>query len=167
MTNPARSSAAEIIRRETISNVIASAVIGGLIAWLLFRGATAIEPFAKPPGGVFGIIPGTFNFSLLVTVVLTLILRRRFRGGPAFETGSGSKRQLPANVAVRGLVLAAGATLLLVPATMLLIWLGTRAGLLPATWSASGMIAFFVVYFVLLTWVLTPVIVKGALNDIK
>lgn len=169
VTNPARASVAAITRRETISNVIASAVIAGLIAWLAFRRATGIEPFAAPPGGVFGIIPGTFNFSLLVTVVLTLILRRRFRGGPAFVTGSGegSRRQLPANVVVRALVLAAGATLLFVPATMLLIWLGTRAGLLPVTWSVSGMITFFVVYFVLLTWALTPVIVKGALNDIK
>lgn len=160
---------AAMVRKETIGNTIATAVIAAILTWAIFRGQSAIPVWVKAPGGIFGILPGTFNFTLLVTIALTLITRRRVTKGlygrVAPQDGNQRGRSLPSNVLLRGVVLGFVATLIFVPIAAGAVWLATRAGLLPAVWSFEGMLAFFVMYFVALSWIVTPVVIWSALRD--
>ena len=134
-----------------------------------FRGESEIPPFTTPPSGIFGILPGTFNFTCLVTLVLTLVVRRRVKTGVVGRSADGEGLRvgsaLPANVALRALVLALAATLSAVPLTAGALWCGVQAGLIPPVWSKLGMLVFFVVYFVVLALAITPIVVRRALRD--
>lgn len=160
---------AALVRRETINNTVATAVIAALITWLLFRGQKAIDPLSSPPGGIFGILPGTFNFSLLVTIALTLITRGRVSRQAlrplAAHEGVGLGSWLPHNALARGVLVAACLTALLVPTTYIAVRLVTNLEWLPQTWSLTGMAVFFVCYFVLLSLLVTPLVVWRALHD--
>lgn len=168
-SSPGSGSHAVVVRRETVANTVATAVIAALLSLVIFRGRDSIPPLEAPPGGIFGILPGTFNFTLLVTIVLTLIVRARVRRGQLARPGSGegSMRgaRLPANVVARGLVMALLATLVLVPLSGGLVYGLVGAGLLPARWSLAGMGGYFVAHFVVLSLVVTPVVVWRALRD--
>ncbi len=157
------------VRRETIANTIATAVIAVLLSWLIFRGRDAIGAFEAPPGGIFGILPGTFNFTLLVTVVLTLVVRGRVRRGDiarlAANEGSMRGASLPANLLLRAVALALVATLLLVPLSAGAVYALIVGGLLPERWSLVGMSGFFALHFVVLSLLVTPVVVWRALRD--
>lgn len=154
---------AAMVRKETIANTIASVVIAAMLTWLIFHGRPAIPALDSPPGGIFGIFPGTFNFTLLVTIALTLIVRKRVN--TALVARRVAVTQLPTNVLLRGLVLALAATTLMAPTGLALVYMGIHAGLLPALWSLYGMMGFFVSYFALLSVLITPVIVRRALSD--
>jgi hypothetical protein len=158
-----------MVRRETLANVLATVSIAAAIAWLAFRGAGPYPSLAPPPGGIFGILPGTFNFVLLVTLALTLVVRGRVARGAvrraAPDEGVRRGARLPRNALLRALALAAATTLLFVPATYALVWLATSAGLLPPAWSFAGMLAFFEAYFVAVALFVTPAIVWQALRD--
>jgi hypothetical protein len=157
-----------MVRDETVANAVITVVLAAAIVWALFHGQSAIRALAPPPGGIFGLLPGTFNFTLLVTVVLTLVIRARVRSGRVGRWPTARAvplRWLPANVVLRGFALAAVATIAFVPATLLLVRAGIGAGVLPAEWSFAGMLLLFCAYFgVLALWV-TPVIVRRALAD--
>ncbi|HRX89743.1 MAG TPA: hypothetical protein P5528_09880 [Steroidobacteraceae bacterium] len=160
---------AAMVRRETVANTLATIVIAAVLTWLIFRGQASIEPLAAAPDGIFGILPGTFNFTLLVTIVLSLVIRARVRRGAVgrLAPGEGSRvgAALPGNVLLRGIVLALIVTLLFVPLTYGLCYALSAAGVLPDRWTFAGMLAFFVAYFTLLAWLVTPVIVWRALRD--
>ena len=162
-------SAGRLVRKETAINTVVTAVIAAVLSWVIFRNQTDAPALAAPPGGIFGILPGTFNFSLLVTIGLTLVIRGRVRGGAAARLaptdGSQVGSSLPANVVVRGLVLALLATLTFVPLAGLAVWTSVRTGLVPSGWTLTGMLLFYVVYFVVLSLVITPIIVWRALRD--
>ena len=158
-----------MVRKETVLNVVVTVVIATLLSWAVFRGETRIAAFAPVPGGIFGILPGTFNFALLVTTALTLITRRRVRAGlyRRLDPGEGMRlgAALPRSVLLRALVLAAIATVIYVPVGSGLAFAAIRVGLIPGIWSFAGMLAFFVLYFVALAVVLTPVVLWRALRD--
>jgi hypothetical protein len=165
-TGPAEPDA--MVRNETVANTVITVVLAAAITWALFHGQSTIPALAPPPGGIFGLLPGTFNFTLLVTIVLTLVIRGRVRRGGVGRWPTGRAvplRWLPANVVLRGLVLAAVVTLVLVPATFLLVRAGIGAGVLPYEWSFAGMLLLFCAYFGLLALWVTPVIVRRALAD--
>jgi hypothetical protein len=156
------------VRTETLANTAITVVLAAAIAWLMFRGQSQIEALAPPPGGIFGIVPGTFNFTLLVTIVLTLVIRGRVRRGRAQRWPAGRPLPatwLPRNVVLRGLAFAAAMTLTLVPATFLLVRGGIAAGVLPAAWPFGAMLALFCAYFGLLAYLVTPPVVRRALAD--
>ena len=161
--------AQRLVRRETVVNLAVSAVLAAFVGWLIFRGDTALVALAPPLGGVFGIVPGTFNFTLLVTLGLSMVIRKRVRAGaaPLLDASHAGTRwaRLPQPLSLRALTLAVLATLTFVPLTLLLVRVAIGAGLLPAQWSFAGMLGFFVVYFVLLTWAVTPIVVWRALLD--
>ena len=158
-----------MVRKETVGNIIATVVIAALLSWAVFRGETQIAAFAPVPGGIFGILPGTFNFTLLVTIALTLITRRRVRAGlyRRLEPCEGLQigAALPRSVLLRALMLAAIATIIYVPVGAGVSWAGIRVGLIPGAWSFAGMLFFFVLYFAALAVVLTPVVLWRALRD--
>ena len=158
---------AGLVRKETIGNVVASAVIAALLSWLILHRQADIDLHAPPPGGIFGIVPGTFNFTLLVTFALTLITRRRVRTGQHARRTARVPRAdwLPGNVLVRSLLLAVCATITLVPLTYALVWGAVSAGLAPPHWSFGAVLAFYVAYFVVLTVIVTPLVVWRALRD--
>ena len=161
--------ASRLVRNETAINAVVTAVIAAVLSWVIFRNQADVRALATPPGGIFGILPGTFNFSLLVTIGLTLVIRRRVRGGSAarLAPADGSKvgSSLPANVVLRGLVLALLATLTFVPVAGMAVWTAVRKGLVPSSWTLADMLLFYVVYFVVLSLVITPIIVWRALRD--
>jgi len=158
-----------MVRKETLGNLVATMVIAALLCWLIFRGETRIPAFAPPPGGIFGILPGTFNFTLLVTVALTLITRRRMRAGlyRRLEPGEGPNfgAKLPQRLMLRAVALALVATLLFVPVGAVGTWLAIQLGVVAAEWTFLGMTLFFIGYFALLAWVVTPVVLWRALRD--
>ena len=159
-------STAEVIRTETAINTVVTAVIAALITWLLFRGRGPVPLFGLPGGALFGIVPGTFNFSLLVTLVLTLVIRGRVRRRACASAGerTGVHALLPANVLLRALLLAGAMTLLLVPSGYALAWLITHGAPAPA-WRLPALTLFYVVYFAVLALILTPLVVARALRD--
>jgi hypothetical protein len=157
-----------MVRNETVANTAITILLAAAIVWALFHGRAAIPALAPPPGGIFGLLPGTFNFTLLVTIVLTLVVRGRVRKGRVGRWAPGRAvplRWLPANVVLRGLALAALATLAFVPATYLLVRAGIGTGVLPAEWSFGAMLLLFCAYFGLLALWVTPVVVRRALAD--
>ncbi len=157
----------DVVRHETWINCIVSAVLAGGVAWLIFRGQSAVAAWAPPPGGIFGILPGTFNFTLLVTLALTAVIRKRYRAvAPPAVSSTAPWGWLPRQLLLRGLLLAALVTTLFVPATMLLVIWAIRLSLVAAIWTLPAMIGFFIVYFVLVTAFTTPIVVWCALRDI-
>ena len=161
--------ASRLVRKETAINTVITAVVAAVLSWVIFRNQADIRALAAPPAGIFGILPGTFNFSLLVTIGLTLVIRARVRGGIAARLaaadGSRVGSGLPANIVLRGLVLALLATLTFVPVTTAAVWVAMQTGIVPAAWTFAGMLLFFVVYFVVLSLVITPIVVWRALRD--
>ena len=159
----------DLIRKETVVNTLATVVIAALLTWLIFRGRESILVFDAPPFGLFGILPGTFNFTLLVTLALTLITRARVRRGEVASLDCAQAppliANLPANVVLRALTLALSAVLFLASFTVGVVWLAIRAGLLPPQWTFAGIAALFLVHFVVLSLLVTPVVVWRALQD--
>lgn len=168
MTSNTGAAQAAMIRKETLINTVATAVIAAALSWAIFRGQPAIA-LAPPVGGILGILPGTFNFTLLVTIALTLITRRRVRAavGPPLARADlkGLRGALPSNVLARALTLAGLATLVFVPVCVGGVWLATRLSALPLQWSFAGLLGFYVVYFVVLSMVVTPIVLWRALAD--
>ena len=160
---------AAMVRKETFANTVATAVIAAVLSWAIFRGKTSIVALAPPIGGIFGVLPGTFNFTLLVTLALTMITRRRVSAGVYRRLGAGEGAhlgaRLPANIILRALTLAALATVVFVPVGAGLVWGATRIGALPVAWSFAGMLLYFVVYFSALSMAVTPPILWRALRD--
>ncbi len=160
---------AAMIRKETLINTVATAVIAAALSWAIFRGNSSIVALSPPVGGILGILPGTFNFTLLVTIALTLITRRRVRSGLcpplARDAMKGIRGALPSNVIARAIVLAAMATLAFVTVCEGGVWLAIRLNAVPIEWSFPGMLGFYVVYFVVLSLVVTPIILSRSLAD--
>ena len=140
-----------------------------MLTWLIFAGETAIPALTEPPGGIFGILPGTFNFTLLVAVALTLITRRRVSRGQYrrahVDEGARLGISLPGNVLLRAVALAGIVSVVLVPLTYLLVWAAIRFGGIPQEWPFVGMLVLFVGHFVLLSLIVTPIVVWRALRD--
>ncbi len=155
--------ARRLVIRETAVAVLVNALIAIVIVWLLFRGSASI-PVLGPQGGAFGVLPGTFMFTFLLTIGLTLALRRRVRAGTIVrsegEVTGGLARRLPGPLLARALVLALAAEVLLVPATFAVL-----AAFAPASWSYRTVLVFNVAYFAVLSLLVVPLVVRRALLD--
>ncbi len=169
MTIDTSAAQAAMVSKETSINTAVTAVIAAALSCVIFRGHSSIVALSPPVGGILGILPGTFNFTLLVTLALTLITRRRVRSGSCPPLARGVRRgiggALPANLIGRAIVLAAVATLVFVTLGAGGVWLATRLSALPIEWSFLSMLGFYVVYFVFLSLVVTPIILWRALAD--
>lgn len=152
-----------MVRKEVLLAVLGNVVVAVIIVWVLFGGEELI-PVLGTEGGAFGVVPGTFLFTLGLTVGLTLTIRGRIRKGviarlPLSEAPSLARR-LPQSLPLRGLLLALAAEICLVPATLaLLSWLA------PATWSFAAVLAFNILYFVLMCMLVVPTVVWRAFCD--
>lgn len=150
-----------ILLAETLINVAASALIAAVITWLTFRGKTDVDWVGGPESGAFGIVPGTFMFTAVVTIVLSIIMSKRVERGAVSSLPPANLptplRWLPANVALRGVALGALAWLALVPLTMVLL---RAVG--PESTSFGALMIFYVAYFALLALIIVPIIVLRA-----
>ncbi|MCL4791039.1 MAG: hypothetical protein KJ040_03205 [Gammaproteobacteria bacterium] len=153
----------DMVRKEVLLAVLGNAVVAVIIVWALYGGEDLI-PVLGTDGGAFGVVPGTFLFTLGMTVGLTRTIRSRVRKGviaalPLSEA-PGIARRLPQNLLVRGLLMALSAEICLVPATIaLLSWLA------PDTWSFGAVLAFNVAYFAGLCLLVLPAVLWRALCD--
>ena len=158
-----------MVRKETQINTVVTAAIAALVSWQIFGGGQGIAAINPPVGGMLGILPGTFNFTLLVSLALTLVTRRRVRLGKFRQLTLPERdyagSQLPRNIVARSVLLAVLATIVFVPISVGVVWAATRAGWVSPNWSFLGMTLFFVVYFVILSIVVTPIIIWRALGD--
>lgn len=148
------------VLRETLISTLPNAVVSAGFVWLVFGGQETI-PLWGMNGLAFDLVPTTFMLTLMTTIALTLLLRKRRRDGLLPETvGAAAPLPLPHNPILRGLVLASALLLLLVPASV---------AVLSATWQAdwpyAEVLAFKIVYGVLVGWVATPLVVLAALRE--
>ena len=163
---PARVATAQhrqMVRRETLIGVLGNAVVALIVVWLLFGGSGPI-PVLGTDGGAFGVVPGTFMFTLGMTIGLTRSVRGKVRRGRvqqlAPEATSRLARALPQPLIVRALTLAVAAWLCLVPLTI-----GLLAWLAPPDWSLGYVLAFNVLYFTVMCLLVVPTVVWRALCD--
>ena len=103
MTLPA--DARRVLTQETVLNTVISGILAALITWLIFRGQEDIPLLGGPESGAFGIVPGTFMFSAVVTLALSLIMRGRINKGsvtrlparqPALAEKAAARAGIPA-----------------------------------------------------------------------
>jgi hypothetical protein len=149
------------VNKEIITNLVINSVIAAVITWLAFAGKDAVPLLGGPESGAFGIIPGTFLFSAIITLVMGRMVRSRIERGELdtvrASTLPGLLRRLPENLLLRALAIGVLAWFLLAPATLLFLHL---AG--PTTVAMSWLLAFFVSYFGLLTILVVPLAVVSA-----
>jgi hypothetical protein len=152
------SSVEDTVRRETLIAVVVNCVIAAALTWITVEPSRPSVLVGGPGAGAFGILPGTFLFTFLLSLGLSFALRARIRRGELCAEDRETAlwvRLLPRNVLLRAFLLAAAATFLGPPATFsLLHWLA------PGTAPFSVALTVNIVYFALLACLVVPVIVR-------
>lgn len=142
---------------EIVVNAIASGILSAAFVWLMF-GGMALVPLWGMNGLAFDLVPTTFMITLMMTLGLTLFTRWRCATGRAPRCAGRSR--LPTRVWLRAPLLAVTLTLLLVPASVLLLHLFG-----PDPWSYGAVMVFKILYGVALAAAITPVILLAAMRD--
>lgn len=145
------------LKTEAAISIIPNAVVSALFVWLLFRGVKRISLWGIE-GVAFDLVPTTFMLTLMTTIGLTIIVRRRVRAGKA-KHAAGNTR-LPRNPVLRGIALGLIMLLLFVPASVMalnLFWAGD--------WSFNQMLLFKIFYGIAVGLIATPLVVLAALRD--
>lgn len=151
---------------EIAIGMVLNAVISAAFAWGIFRGVAHVPLWAGTRGMAFDLVPTVFMITLMMTIALTLITRARLRRGaaPALAWSRDSHvllRLLPRNAVGRGLCLAAGATIVLVPLSVACL-----AGAGFQTMAFGPFVWFKVAYGVALAVLVTPIILLCAFGDL-
>ena len=143
---------------EAAISIIPNALVSALFVWLLFRGVQRIGLWGME-GVAFDLVPTTFMLTLMTTIGLTTIVRRRVGAGKA-KHAAGNTR-LPRNPVLRGIALGLIMLLLLfVPASVMVlsvVWTGD--------WSFNAMLLFKIFYGIVVGLIATPLVVLAALRD--
>jgi hypothetical protein len=143
------------VRKETAIGVAINAALSALFCVALFAGREAI-----PVGDiVLDALPQSFMIALMATIVPTAITRKRLRTGTIAPLAGGGG-PLPANLALRGLLVAAACAL----AGGLLHWLALPR-LTPETWAFAPLLAYKIVYGGVLALLIGPFVLRWALAD--
>jgi len=148
-----------ILLRETMISTVPNAVVSAGFVWLLFGGQETI-PLWGMTGLAFDLVPTTFMLTLMTTIALTLIFRKRGRDGALPAPGGLAPLPLPRNPVLRGITFGLALLLLFVPVSV-----GALAVVWQGDWSFSTVLAFKIVYGVLVGWVATPLVVLAALRE--
>ena len=142
---------------QLVISAVLNAAISALFVWLMFRGTTRI-PLWGASGLAVDLIPTTFMISLATGIALTLATRGAIASAK-FDRRE-RRRRLPSNFFLRASVLATGATVVLVPLSVLALAL-----LGPAEWTYSAVMVFKIIYGVALGFIVTPIVVSAAMGD--
>jgi hypothetical protein len=155
-TEPARS----IVLRETAISTLPNAVVSAGFVWLLFGGQSRIGLWGMN-GLAFDLVPTTFMLTLMTTIALTLLFRKRRRDDvlPA-RLIDAPPLPVPHNPVLRGAVLGLALLVLFVPASVVVL-----AAVWQGDWPFAQVLAFKVVYGVAVGWVATPLVVLAALRE--
>lgn len=149
-----------IVMRETMISTVPNALVSAAFVWLLFGGQATVSLWGMS-GLAFDLVPTTFMLTLMTTIALTLIFRKRRRGtSRADAPGSGGPLPLPHHPVLRGIVLAVLLSVLFVPASVAVlsaIWI--------EDWSYARVLWFKIVYGILVGWAATPLVVLAALRE--
>jgi hypothetical protein len=151
---------------ETLANTVFATAQGALQAWLTFDGNRAAPLIDTPPRGLFGLLPGAFLFSFLVTVCLTLATRRRARRGTLRAVCSRPWVPLPRNLWLRAATLATGSLLAMGLVPYFVLAMGVRQGMWAPVLSRNTMLVVFAMYFGVLSLIVTPLVIARAHQDI-
>lgn len=133
-----------------------NALLGALFVWIVFGGQARVALWGVT-GLAADLVPTTFMITLMTTIGLTLATRSALQAGKLHQT---VPRRLPRSPIIRGLTFALVATFMLVPVTVLALWL-----IWSGDWRYTTVLWFKIAYVVLLGLMVTPVIVLSALSD--
>jgi hypothetical protein len=152
--------ASSVVLRETLISTVPNAVVSAGFVWLLFGGQSHI-PLWGMNGLAFDLVPTTFMLTLMTTIGLTLLLRKRRQSGTlAVAAEAAAPLLLPRNPVLRGVVLGAALLLLFVPACVFIL-----AAVWQDDWPFAWVLAFKIAYGVAVGWVATPLVVLAALRE--
>ena len=155
VSDPARG----ILLRETLISTVPNAVVSAGFVWLVFAGQDTI-PLWGMAGLAFDLVPTTFMLTLMTTIALTLIFRKRRRDGALPLAGVPVPLRVPHNPVLRGVTFGLGLLVLFVPASVALL-----AAIWQGDWSFEKVLAFKIFYGVLVGWAATPLVVLAALRE--
>lgn len=154
-SDPARG----ILLRETLISTVPNAVVSAGFVWLIFAGQERI-PLWGMAGLAFDLVPTTFMLTLMTTIALTLIFRKRRRDGALPPGGAPLAVPVPRNPVLRGVAFGLALLLLFVPLSVALL-----AAIWQGDWSFERVLAFKIAYGVLVGWAATPLVVIAALRE--
>jgi len=121
---------------EIIASALINGVFGALIGWLIVRKVDHV-PFSGEGGIVVDVLATAFVIGLLLTLIVTPILRGRISKGGMPKITEASLPALlgllPQNVLLRGVVMGLGGMVVIVPLILGLFWATGTAQLSPGT----------------------------------
>jgi hypothetical protein len=137
-TGPQAVSATMSLQKFMTTELIVSAVINGafgvLFGWLIVRGVDAV-PFSGAGGIVIDVLATAFIIGLLLTLIVTPILRGRIRKGGMPKLAEASLPAplglFPQNTFLRGAVMGLGGMVVVAPLILGLFWATGTAQLSP------------------------------------
>lgn len=147
------------VRTETFFSIVLNMAVSALFVWIVFRGQSEIGLWGMN-GLAFDLVPTTFMITLMTTIALTLITRKRVRNNKVAAITSPSLRGVPRFFLLRALLFAIVATAVLVPAMTGLLHL---MQVTPVSYSWA--MVFKLIYGGLLAVLITPLILIAALRD--
>jgi len=151
------------VRNETVVSVAINSLVPAAIIW--FVEAHPPETLVGPEGIIASMVPAAGMATLLMTLILTLIVRARVRKGalPALDWPAeerGLMRLVPRNLPLRAIALAVLAVILLVPTGLIVVSL---LGVLPM--SRVDFLIFNLIYGAIVGLVMARFVVLPALAD--
>jgi hypothetical protein len=131
---PASMSLQKFMTTEIIVAALINGAFGILFGWLIVRGVDAV-PFSGAGGIVIDVLATAFIIGLLLTLIVTPILRGRIRKGGMPNITAASLPAplglLPQNTFLRGAVMGLGGMVAVAPIILGLFWAAGTAQLSP------------------------------------
>ncbi|NOX82538.1 MAG: hypothetical protein GXP06_06055 [Alphaproteobacteria bacterium] len=153
---PEAVSATMSLQKFMTTEIIVAALINGafgvLFGWLIVRGGHSV-PFSGAGGIVIDVLATAFLIGLLLTLIVTPILRGRIRKGGMPNIAAASLPAplglLPQNTFLRGAVMGLGGMALIAPLILGLFWATGTAQLSPGNfiWAKGVYGAVFGIVF--------------------
>lgn len=146
---------------ETTISIFINIVISALFVLLVFGHSDHIDLWGLH-GFAMDYLPQTFMISLMSVIVPTFLTRRRLRTGRMPQRESALTTWLPANMILRGLLLACIAALIL---GAVAVWI--TASLWPETPDYTNLLLVKLAYGAVVASILTPIGLLAALSDAR
>ncbi len=119
---------------EIIASAVINGALGALFGWLIARGVDSV-PFSGQGGIVLDVLVSAFAIGLLLTLIVTPILRGRIRKGGLPEIAEDKlpalTRLLPQNTALRGIAMGLGGMFVVAPLILGIFWAAGTTQLSP------------------------------------
>jgi len=148
------------IRNETIVSIIINAAAGLFFAWLVFGSMDGVPLLGGMGTLLFDSAPQSFLIAFLVTLILTLVTRKRLRDGKLTAVQNAEPHWLPKNLLLRALLLGTVTCLIGVGLHWLLLPL-----ISPAIWPVAAVLVFKAAYGGLLGLLIPPLALAAVLRE--